>query len=311
MAEKVLFVGPLDRVLFLRTLPALDGLASSQLAAVAQHAREQFVPRGTAMLRPDQPADAVFVIVDGQVTVSWAGGRTRVVGGGEAVGFLELLARSPQGIDVRADVDTLALELDWDAQLDVCEEHFGILLQYLRYLSGRFLVEFRAAPFDVNAAAADLIRPDAKALNLVERLEVLSRSRAFSTTTLDALNELAHHVAEVSLQPTEAWWRRNDPADHFMLIARGLIRGDTDEGASFRLGPAAAVGMHEALRGERRWFDAVPETEGVALRIDVEPFIDILEDHFDMAVDVMSVLAQRVLEFRSRRSSGVERGRDS
>lgn len=300
MADKVVFVGPLDRVLFLRSLPALDGLAPAHLAAIAQHARERFFPRGAVLFRREQPAEAVYLVVEGKVAVTRVG-RSQHLGPGEAVGFLDLLARAEHGVEARALVDTLTLELDWDAQLDVCEEHFPVLMQYVRYLAQlaiRELLQLSAEAPEVSPA--DLPVRGTGPLNFVERILVLSRSRAFSTSSLDALTELARHVTEVHLDAQQTVWQREEPADHFLLIASGIVRGDLPEGRALRARAASTLGMHEALRGESRWYSAAPETSAVALRIEVEPFVDILEDHFDLAVDFTSVLANRVIELLQR-----------
>ncbi len=300
-ADKTLFVGPLDRVLFLRTLPAFDGLGPAHLAAVAQHANERTFPRGTPLLDPDGPAEAVFLVVEGEVSVTRPGGRSRSAGPGEAVGFVDLLARAERGVRARASIDTLALELDWDAQLDVCEEHFPVLAQYLRYLAMMTIRELERDPSAIEEVTpADLPVHQRRPLNLVERILVLSHSRAFSTSSLDALAELAHHVTEVRFAAGEEIWRKDATAEDFLLVAAGAIRGTLSGKRQLRARAASTVGMQEALRGGRRWYDAMAEATTVALRIEVEPLVDILEDHFDLAVDFMSTLARRLLEYQDR-----------
>jgi CRP-like cAMP-binding protein len=294
--DKVLFVGPLDRVLFLRTLPILEGAAPQHLAAVAQHARERFFPKGNLLLRRGEPAEAAYLVVEGRVAMT-RDGRSESLGPGEAVGFLQLLARAEHEVEARAEEDTLVLALDWNAQLDVCEEHFPVLMHYIRYLCLRTLDELRGSPAGaLPDYPTDLVGVPLRPLNLVERILVLSRARAFSVTTLDALTELAHHVDEVRLRPGEPAWRTGDAADHFLLVASGIVRSHVPGGGRFRSGPGLTVGMPEALRGEPRWYDAGAESAVAGLRIAVEPFVDILEDHFDMAVDFTSVLARRVME---------------
>ncbi len=297
MADKVVLVGPLDRVLYLRTLPVFEPLSPEALAAIAQHARERFVRRGTTVLRPDRPAEAVYMVVDGRISVYRDGRRVEEAGPGEAVGFLHLLSRSSHGIEARADVDTLTLELDWDAQLDVCEDHFPVLMQYVRYLSRRSVAELsRLADGTRLGEAGDAPFVGARALNLVERMLGLRRSRPFSTCSVDALSELARHVVEQRLRAGQPVWARGTPAGHLLLVVAGCVRCQVDPGRAFLAGPGVALGMHEALMDGVRWYDAATTEDLVGLRIDVEPLVDILEDHFEMAVELTSMMAVRLME---------------
>ena len=74
-------------------------------------------------------------------------------------------------------------------------------------------------------------------------------------------------------------------------------------GSEIRSLRAASVNSR-ALAGLERWHDAVSGDAGLALRIDVEPFFGILEDHFDLALDVLASLAQELLAIR--RQSAIE-----
>lgn len=304
MADSVLFVGPLDRVLFLRTVAALEGLEPSELAAIAQHARERSFPRGSTLIAPTSSGETAYLIVDGEVSVERRGRASQQLGPGDAVGLLDLLARSHQELEVRATSDTLTLELDWDAQMDVCEEHFAVLLQYMRHVAKRTIGELqRRVPEEEPADAAGPLIPLGRQLNFIERILVLSQSHAFSTGSLDALTELAHHVTEVRFEAGTSLWQPGDPADHFLLVVSGVVRGVLPDGWGFTHRAMGTVGMHEALRRDERWHEATAAVECRALRIDVEPFLDILEDHFDLAIDFTSTLARALLELERARGS--------
>lgn len=301
MADKVVLVGPLDRVLYLRTLPVFEPLGSEALAAIAQHARERFFRRGSTVLRPDRPAHAVFVVVDGLISIYRDARRVEDAGPGEAVGFLHLLSRTTEGIEARADVDTLTLELDWDAQLDVCEDHFPVLLQYVRYLSRRSVAELsRIADGTRLGEPHDAPFVGPRALNLVERILGLRRSRPFSRCSVDALSELARHVVEERLRAGQPIWTRGTPAGHLLLVVSGSVRCHVDPGRAFLAGPGVTLGMHEALMDGVRWYDVVTAEDLVGLRIDVEPLVDILEDHFEMAIDLTSMMAVRLMELMKK-----------
>ena len=63
------FVGPIDRLLYLRTLPQLQGIATRDLTALSRQAEEVVLRRGDLVLREGEPVDRFFVIVSGQVAV--------------------------------------------------------------------------------------------------------------------------------------------------------------------------------------------------------------------------------------------------
>ncbi len=296
MPQSTLFVGPLDRVLYFRTVPAFERLSSTELAAIAQHAREEFYPAGSLMLKQGEPADAVFLLIDGLVSLAQHGKPAKLLGPGEAVGFLELLARTGDGFELRVERDTLALKLDWDAQLDVCEQHFGVLLEYIRYLSLRIIGEIEGASFGGDAPPS--ARERLERLHFVSRVLVLERCTVLPKGATDALAELARHVTRVDWAAGAQIWRSGDPAGHFYSIVSGLARCAPTSSArreAYR-GPSDILGMHETLADVPRWYDAVAAEDLTALRIEIEPFLDILEDHFDLAIEFTSLMARRVLK---------------
>ncbi len=305
--DSVLFVGPLDRVLLLRTLPMLEGLRPVALAAIAQHAQERSFSRGTLLSSPDASSQAVYLIVDGEVEIRRDGAVSRRAQAGEAVGFIEMLSRVKQPLEVSASTDTVALELDWDAQIDVCEEHFPVVLRYVSYLA-----KLTAAELERQGLAAAQSGPSLTTqqfgprLNFVERVLVLSRSRAFSSGCLDALSELSQHVEEVRWDDGDRIWAIGEPAEDFFLLVSGQLQCRDASGDEFACARGKLAGVHEALYGGERWYAAVSEGQSIGLKVDLEPFVDILEDHFDLALDFMALLAGDLLLLQSAKSDVAE-----
>jgi CRP-like cAMP-binding protein len=58
------------------------------------------------------------------------------------------------------------------------------------------------------------------------------------------------------------------------------------------------VALSDCCRDEPHSFGAVTETGVQLLRIDKSHYIDLLEDHFDHALDLLAILAQRHIELR-------------
>ncbi len=297
MSQTTLFVGPLDRVLYFRTVPAFERLTSTELAAIAQHAEEEIYPAGSMLFRVGEPADAIFLLIDGLVSVTQGDRAVRQLGPGEVVGFLELLARTGEDLEVRVERDTLALKLDWEAQLDVCEQHFGVLLGYIRYLSLRTIRESAVpAPNGGRGPVAPAMR-QMGALHFVSRVLALQQCTVFPTGATDALSELARHVTRLDWNAGDTIWRAGDSADHFLSIVSGRARcaGGRDHAGQAERTQPDILGMHETLAGMARWFDVTAADDLTALKIETEPFLDILEDHFDLAIEFTSLMARGVL----------------
>ncbi len=293
--DRVTFGGPMDRVLLLRTMPMFEGLGPVQLAAIAQHANERFVARGTNVYLEPGSKRSVLLIVEGELETAGSELPKRFTKG-NAVGFVEVLAGTNASLKLEASMDTMLLEFDWDAQTDVCEEHFAVVMSYLEFLASRLVENTRTL-----AAAAHgpvpLIESQSfgNSLDFNERLLLLSRSGAFSTRCLDALSELAYQSEELRLNEGEKIWSEGQAANSLILVASGALRLDDTSGGSAIYRAGTAAGMAESLSRYSRRFSATSITPSVALRIQVESFMDILEDHFDLSLDVMSTLARRLL----------------
>jgi len=284
----------MDRVLLLRTMPMFEGLGAIQLAAIAQHSRERLVPRGTSVSLRVDDHESVLLVVEGELEEAVIGAG-RSYKRGDSAGFIETLAGSEVPLTLEARIDTMLLELDWDAQLDVCEEHFAVIMSYIAFLSGRIVENTRTrVPAAQEPVAIIVEQHFDRSLDMNERLLLLSRSGAFSSGCLDALSELSHHAEELVLAKGEQVWSAGQDADSFVLIASGALRLEGETGRSAVYRPGAAAGMAESLSRFYRRFSAVTVEPTIALRIQIESFTDILEDHFDLSLDVMSTLARRL-----------------
>jgi hypothetical protein len=69
------------------------------------------------------------------------------------------------------------------------------------------------------------------------------------------------------------------------------------------VGPGYPLGNLERLSGDPRWYTAVAEVPVVAFRNDIEPMLDVLEDHFDMALDLIRAMAGGVIRVAEETAS--------
>jgi CRP-like cAMP-binding protein len=302
VARPAAFLSPLDRVLFLRTLRGFEHLGAAELSAVAQQARERVVARGAQLAARDTPADRLFFISDGRIELSRPGRASSMAGPSETIGLLELLAGTTYRTDATAVDESVVFEVDVDGLLDVCEDHFAVLRQNLRFLAQRYLHELRRLPTGTRLGLpASPMRADPTP-DLVERLRLLTTARVFSDCNLDALLELARYADTRVLAPDSPIWQGGDPARDFLLVIDGSLRATFDPADQVLVfGPGIAVGMQEAVAELPRSFALVAQDRAIVLRIAVDPFLDLLEDYFEMARDVTAAVAARVIDLEEQR----------
>jgi CRP-like cAMP-binding protein len=127
--------------------------------------------------------------------------------------------------------------------------------------------------------------------------------RNLKRENIDGLIQLARQAREVRHPAGAQLWSRGDSAGFSCVLIRGTVRcALDDQGRHFRCGPGYPLGNLESLAGEPRWYDAVSESPLVTLRSETDVMIDILEDHFEMAIGYLAELADRIIQAREERS---------
>lgn len=306
----VRFLSPLERALYLKTLEPLRDLSSEELAAVAVKLRERHFKKGAVVLRSGVRVPGVHVITEGRIRERSPIGDV-VLGAGEAVGVLPMLARI-DGPDAEALEETRTLEILSDDMFDVLEDHFGVMLSQIRATSARILEERRHIQDGTYLAPAQALQvPDADEFDLVERLLFILNGGVFQHTSLDAVVQVARSLDERQVAGGTTLWRSGSPSDITWIIVKGSVRCTLDDGTHFRAGPGYRLGNLEAMCGAPRWYEAVTESRVVALTGSIERFTDVLEDHFDMALDLLSARARNLMhilrEKNDRAASGQTR----
>jgi len=298
-------VGTVERILSLKRIPILAGLSPEDLAVVAEHGRERFFPKGSVLLREGEPIPALYAVLDGRVHLARKGRKLGHVTSAEFVGGAGIFARDPEGLSATAETDTLALELDADATLEIFEDHFPILHHVLREVCRWLLDLVGRLPSslygDIFPRFEAPIAP-AGDLDLVERILFLRQVSPFAQSSINALAELSRGMAEVSLPAGTRLWEEGEASGTVLLLVSGTIACTARGGeATFTTGPGAPLGAVESMAERPRWYTAVTETKVTALQGSIEGLIDVFEDNFDMAMDYLAVMARaqiRLLELR-------------
>ena len=303
-----------DKLLYLGrvTWPhATVPVALRRLSVAAEHMREHAFARGRDLAREGEPMAGCYLLVRGWVRVSRRGVVLGEAESGSLVGLEALLSQDQMGLGVVAVTDVLALQLEADTLLGILGDQFPLVHEAIRGATRRLLALVRRLPGRGDEAPCLFgPRPAGRLMNLVEVLLHLRTPGApFERSSIDALAQLAATVTQVAFRPGQAFWRHGERARRFGMVVEGSVACSSLDGtmSSFRVGPGRTLGALEALAGELRWHDAVAETAGVLIELDVEDLIDMFEDNVDMALDCLAWLSRSTLELiESRLGPGRE-----
>ncbi len=124
--EKVLLLQGVD--IFLET--ETEHLA--KVAAITQEVR--FAP-GTVIFREGDPSDALYVVLEGSVSLRKDGVEKTIVREKETFGMWSLLDESPRLVTAVAVTEIKALKIEGEHLCDVLSSHFDIVRGILKYLA--------------------------------------------------------------------------------------------------------------------------------------------------------------------------------
>ena len=312
MAETTFrFVSPLERALYLKSVNVLGELSSPELATMAQHTQERFFRKGSVILSQGQPVQSFHVVADGRVAVEGDEHGRAVLGPKQKVlGFLTMLAHYEErhcdvGLRATAETDVTTLEIEADDFYDVLEDHSSMLHYVIKNLARFMLHERREMSSGTYLAPGEgLLKTSDRELDLVERLVFLRRGTALELANMDTLVELARNMEELRFDRGDVLWEPGAPSGFVYIIAGGTVRCNFKaEGHHFRAGPGYPLGNIESLAAEPRWFQAVAESPLVILRGSTDVFLDVVEDHFEMARGFVAAMALGIIRVLSQKNA--------
>ena len=291
-------VGMVERVLYLKKLPALAGLPTADLAAIAELQVERSVRAGEVLLRGGEEAGGVYFVLEGAIGCRRRGRFVGRVGPGGGFGGLVLFARDREGVEAVAETDSRVLELDGEAMLDIFEDRFRVLHHVMRGTCRQLLdlvIRSKTPPFQGPSPIAP-VRDTWKDLDLVERIFFLRSIPAFKRSSINALAELSRNTTQVRFQAGTVLWKAGEPGLTTYLLIDGTVSGLVAEsGVSFRTGAGTPLGAAEMMAELPRWYDLQAETPVVALQGSSEALLDVFEDNNEMALDYLALWARAVL----------------
>ena len=294
-------VSPLDRVLFLKSQPALQELPSTSLAALAQYTEERFISAGEAVFPRGAPPDKIHFIASGGVRTQHASGPPFDVVGSGGVGVIDHLAQLEEPSPAWALTDTLALCLPVNSFMQILEDDFSFYLSLATQLTRSTMDALLACgpkrPAERGFSESQL-RETFTVLDLVQRLAQAREAPFFEGSNLTVMTELLRFQESRTLRAGDMVFEKGTPVESLALILDGTCVATGGGGET--LHPAGSVlGAWELFTQQPRRETTQAVTSARLIEIERTLFTDVLEDHFEFSVDYLRKLCRRLIELRS------------
>ena len=163
----------------------------------------------------------------------------------------------------------------------------------------RYIERLRHDPVPVVSKAVRYItqgikQGDAVMLSIVEKVIALKRSAFFNETKENVLTEVAAILKEVELKAGEVLFEKGEFGNCMYIIHSGQIRLHDEEKTFEEPGEGGSFGELVLLDPAPRSGQATALKDSILLRLDAEPFDELVGDHREVARAIMQVLVRRL-----------------
>jgi CRP-like cAMP-binding protein len=150
---------PVERVLILKGADFLKEVGPRHLLDLADVAHEMDIATGESIYEEDDPADALYMVVEGRVRLSTGGRTTSEVGPGEAFGTWALLDDSRRGHRAECIEEGRALALRREDFYDRAAGDLTLLQEFVRVLAKRLRSLVADRPEEARVEAEGVEKP--------------------------------------------------------------------------------------------------------------------------------------------------------
>lgn len=154
-------LSPVERVLILKGADLLKDVGPRHLLGLADVAREVDIASGDVIYRAEDPADALYLVVEGRVRLTTDDHPTSEVGPGEAFGTWALVDESARGHKAECIEDGLALALHRDEFYDVAAADLTLLQEVVRAMAKRLRALVSDRPEEARVEGEGIEKPEA------------------------------------------------------------------------------------------------------------------------------------------------------
>ena len=128
----------LQKAEYVRGIGIFSEVPVEPLFQVASAAREVEFARGEIIFHEGEPADAFYVIVDGEVELRSAD-EVQMVGSGRSFGLYAVLAREPRRVSAKTLQATLVITIGAEDLYNLLSDNTEIVAGVLRYFAQKCL----------------------------------------------------------------------------------------------------------------------------------------------------------------------------
>ena len=129
----------LEKVFFLKSVSLFHSLSGEEIAQIVPIVGEREYAAGDMIIKRGQEGDCLYILVEGDVSVTLADGRQRLLTSREVIGELAVLAERPRSADCRAVSDVVALRIDKTAFWQLLDERPDIAIEVMKVLVDRYV----------------------------------------------------------------------------------------------------------------------------------------------------------------------------
>jgi hypothetical protein len=151
-----------ERVLILKGADLLSDVGPRHLLGLADVAREVEILKGDTIYKEDDPADALYMVVEGRVRLSTGDRTMSEVGPGEAFGTWSLVDDSARGHRAECTEDGLTLALNREEFYDVAAGDLPLLQEVVRALAKRLRALVAERPEEARVESEGVEEPKAE-----------------------------------------------------------------------------------------------------------------------------------------------------
>lgn len=272
--------------------------SETQLQQLLGIARQRDLAAGQVLFEAGTPVTHLYQLSHGELEMRSRHQPAWRVSGSGTVAFVDFLLGRTHARTAVAVTDTRVLEIDATAYRDYIEDNFEvghqIIAQFSTALVSRMLANAEAAPLlGRTPRAGRKVMSYAKVeVSLVDRMVLLSRVPAFAGGTVQALANLAQSAREGRFAAGDVIAPAGVATDVLSVLVDGeieLLHPVFD--LRIRRSPVDFVAHASELSTSQRPLTAMAVKDSVVLQIDREELLDRIEEHFELALSILTYLA--------------------
>jgi AAA family ATP:ADP antiporter len=147
---------------------------------------------------------------------------------------------------------------------------------------------------DAVAALANKLPERTPDMNLLEKVEFLTRAELFADINTEQLGKAAAATTEAAFDAGETVFSEFEYADSVYVVVQGEVRLAGETIPEHVAGEGEVFGMLALFTDEARLLTAVATQPTQTLRLDRDVFLDLLDDHVEISRGMLSNLTRKI-----------------